>query len=181
MNVLAFEICSAKNKASDISWSIFIQYIYIYISGVASYKSYGGRTVRGKLRLARDGDRELLQKQRQPFGLYMMSTIVQKMKEYWLLENGLYYQNSVTYFLSPSSVAWSHYSKLKINYILRLNFLSPSSVAWSHCSKLKIHYILRLHFLSPSVAWSHCSKLKINYILRLNSAKRSYIWPSYFS
>ena len=25
MNVLAFETCSAKNKASDISWSIFIQ------------------------------------------------------------------------------------------------------------------------------------------------------------
>ena len=27
MNVLAFETCWAKNKASDISWSIFIQHL----------------------------------------------------------------------------------------------------------------------------------------------------------
>ena len=29
MNVLAFEACRAKNKASDISWSIFIQILCI--------------------------------------------------------------------------------------------------------------------------------------------------------
>ena len=39
MNVLAFETCWAKNKASDISWSIFIQiYIYVFCNNPESFR-----------------------------------------------------------------------------------------------------------------------------------------------